>query len=248
MNSPSRCRMFSGVTRRWCGSADVEQALTTISLGHARRGHLLEQAVDDAGPIAHPVRLSPPVPVGGELDGVRLGQHRRRQAGRHEIDDVAARLRGQVEDVGVAIAFGTRRQELAGVGLAQQRADQVAAPVQIRRGHDQFPEAGLPQALAPAPRRSACRARRDSGRPPRCRPSAAARARGSCVPWMPDASSGAPSTLHHGAPRLVRGRARQRARIATVRSAPAAATITITPSRGTTAGTMPGAKARCSRL
>ena len=44
-------------------------------------------------------------------------------------------------------AVGARRQEIAGVGFTQQRADHVAAPVQIGRGHDQLPEPGLPQAL-----------------------------------------------------------------------------------------------------
>ena len=87
--------------------------------------------------------------------------------------------RRKVQDVGGAIAVGARRQEIAGVGLAQQRADDVAAPVQIGRGDDQLPEAGLPQALGQHLR--VARAERvgvgvASGAQ---RPSAAARARAS---------------------------------------------------------------------
>ena len=53
------------------------------------------------------------------------------------------------------------------------------------------------------------------------------------------ASSGAPTTLHHGAPRLVRGRARQRARAATVRRSSPRPRSRSRRDAGITAGTCP---------
>ena len=149
MNSPSRCadveRRDAQVVRV---ALDAAQALTTIDLRHARRRHLLEQAVHRAGPIAQPVRFPAPVAVGGKRD---------RPAARASTGGVSAAATRSIAwsrprrpgpaprraDRDRAAPPGTSLR----VRLAQQRADQVAAAVEIGRDDDQLAEPGLPQAL-----------------------------------------------------------------------------------------------------
>ena len=112
----------------------------------------IDQLVDEANearrPVAQAMRLAAPVALGCERDTVPVGREGQRQRCGDRVGQMIPADAGQIEHLGAPCVRGLRRRpphETAPPRLRHQREHEIAARVDVVRGHEQLAEPGLPE-------------------------------------------------------------------------------------------------------
>ena len=223
-----------------CGPGDSGAADTRSICSTPRSASSSSSADERRRPIAQPVRLAPPVPVGRKLDRVGVGRQRHRQRAGHGVRQVIpcpprSGRSPSARRSSAAAAVGRRNNSRA--GLRRQGDDQIAVRVEIVRGDHELAEPAAGRDCRRATPRTAAPDRRGAG----CFSCAAPRIRSHSTrqhasrPLRAESGDAAPAATTP--PRARRVRARSAA--VRPRRSPAAAASTSRPAAAATSAAPP---------
>ena len=132
-------------------SANVRGRRHDEDLLRAKIDGFLDEAPHARRPVAQPMRLTPPIGVGGERQWHGLADERSRQAARNHGGEVLAGDATQIQDFTAAFFRGFNRRpanELSTPRFDDEREDQIAPGVDVVNGQDQLSKSGLPEVFS----------------------------------------------------------------------------------------------------